>query len=276
VALRIPGLASIAVVALALASACAGGGSNEPSDVATFAPGATGSICGDGGEGALLVTLPLGLVECDLDTGTTTPIITPTEANTFILDPAISPDARLIAYVRQPPPEIVEGRYDAGADLWVANRDGSEPRIVFEHAQPNQLVRFPQWQDDANVLAIVQEISMEGGLTTVVYTLQRINIESGERTRLLDDVLSFTVAPDGERVAYARLSRPFGETFAAVNLDGSDDVTLVDPSENLAPFNFPRYSPDGGVGCAGNVGPDRPRRARQPAARWPATGHLDG
>ena len=87
--------------------------------------------------------------------------------NTFLLDPAISPDGERLVYVVQPPPKIEAGVYDAGSDVWVANRDGSDAHVVFEHAQPNQLIRFPQWQDDAKILAVVQEIGPVNGVTTV-------------------------------------------------------------------------------------------------------------
>ena len=166
-------------------------------------------------------------------------------ANAFILDPAVSPDGTKLAYIHQPPPEIIDDRYDAGSDLWVADRDGGNARPVYEHAVPSQLVRFPQWLDDTHILAIVQEPEVRDGISTIVYALQDIDISTGERQPVREDVLAFTISPDGQRVAYARLDRAFGETLDAVDLDGSDFVTLVPKEQDLAPFNSPRYAPDG-------------------------------
>jgi Tol biopolymer transport system component len=157
----------------------------------------------------------------------------------------VAPAGDRVAYIRQPPPVVIDNRYDAGSDLWVAARDGSKSHAVYTHDTPNQLVRFPQWLDDATLLAVIQVIDQEGGVTSVTYTLQRIDVATGARERILDDVVSFTVAPDGSRIVYAKLSTQTGETLAAVGLDGSDPATLVPVEENLAPFNFPRFSPDG-------------------------------
>lgn len=212
-----------------------------------FACALTFAACAGGGsgDGSLILTQADGIYEIDLESGNATPLIVPEVANTFLLDPTVSPNGQTIAYIVQAPPVIADGSYDAGTDLWIANRDGSDARVLFEHTEPNQVVRFPQWGDDAHVFAIIQEVSVGGGVTSVVYTLQRIDVATGERERVLDDALSFTVTPDASRVAYAKLSRETGETLAAVNVDGTDAETLVPVTENLSPFNSPRYSPDG-------------------------------
>jgi Tol biopolymer transport system component len=216
------------------------------------------------GEGSLIISKPEGLVEYNIKSGRETPLITPDTASTFILDPAISPDGARIAYIVQPPPTITNicaaatptpppgtragsgcGVYDAGSDVWVANRDGSDPHVVYAHGQPNQLVRFPQWQDDGTILFVAQEIAVVNGVTTVSYVLERIPAAGGARTRVIEDVLAFGMSPDRKRLAYARLAPQTGETLNAVDVDGANEVTLVGIDQNLSPFNVPRYSPDG-------------------------------
>ena len=230
----------------ASAAACSsgsgsGGASKTPGAVATKPAGGKPSS----GAGSLILSKLTGLVEYSIRSGTEKPLITPSTDNTFLLDPAISPDGKRIVYIVQPPPKIDAGKYDAGSDLWVANRDGRDPHAVFTHAQPNQLVRFPQWQGDNTILVVVQEIGPKDGVTTVSYVLERIDAAGGARTNVLSDVLSFGLSPDGKRLAYARLARRTGETLNAVDIGGTNDVTLVGIDENLSPFNVPRYSPDG-------------------------------
>ena len=107
-------------------------------------------------------------------------------------------------------------------------------------------MRFPRWLDDNTVMAIVQEIRTADGVSQVVYTLQRFDISSGERERVLDDVLQFDISPDGERIVYAKLGIGVGETLEIVDVDGSSNArTLVPVEELIAPFNTPRFSPDG-------------------------------
>ncbi len=254
-------LAGVAVLASCGSDGNDGGASPSPGGaLPTRVAGGTPAS----GEGSLIISKPEGLVEYNIKRGRETPLITPDTPSTFFLDPAISPDGARIAYIVQPPPAITNicgsatptpppgaragsgcGLYDAGSDVWVANRDGSDPHVVYAHAQPNQLVRFPQWQDDDTILFVAQEIAVVNGVTTVSYVLERIPAGSGARTRVIEDVLAFGMSPDRKRLAYARLAPQTGETLNAVDVDGTNEVTLVGIDQNLSPFNVPRYSPDG-------------------------------
>jgi Tol biopolymer transport system component len=175
----------------------------------------------------------------------TKPLIKRDDPNTFLLDPSVSPDNTLIAYVSQPPPRVVGGRPDRGSDLWVAKRDGSNPHAVFTHVTPNQLVSSPQWEDSTHLLAAVQEITQQNGTTNVIYNLERIEVATGVRAVVLNDVLAFGLSPNRKRVVYAHLAHPSGETLEAVDLAGGTPITLIDLSQNLQPFNSPRFSREG-------------------------------
>jgi Tol biopolymer transport system component len=230
----------LALVA-ALAISCGGGGKNGES-----ASNGGSSNAGASRDGSLIITRPDGLYEFTIKSGDSKILVPMQEANSFVLDPAVSPSAGQIAYVVQPPPQVVEGRYDAGSDIWIANRDGSNPRMVFQHEEPNQLVRYPHWFDEKTLFAIIQVIDQEDGLTKAVYTLQRINVETGERSVVLQDVLSFDLSPDRSRIVFARLEASTGETLQAVDIDGAGNPTeVVAVSQNLQPFNSPNYSSDG-------------------------------
>lgn len=234
------------VTIVVLAAACGGGGGGGPSALPSGAA-ATKPAAGkpSSGSGSLIISKPAGIVEYSIKSGSEKLLIQPETDNTFLLDPAISPDGKRIVYIVQPPPKIDAGKYDAGSDLWVADRDGSDPHVVFTHAQPNQLIRFPQWQDDNTILVVMQEIGLQNGVSTVAYVLERIPAAGGERTKVVSDVLAFGLSPDSKRLAYARLAPQTGETLNAVDLDGTNDVILVGIDQNLSPFNVPRYSPDG-------------------------------
>lgn len=197
------------------------------------------------GEGSLLIANLNAIVERNLKSGEQRNLLTLTEPNSFVLDPAVSPDGTQVAFIKQPPAKIVEGRFDAGSDLWVMGRDGSEPHLVFEHAQPNQLVRFPRWEDNANILAIVQEIHTEADLTRVVYTLERIDVASGQRQIVLEDILAFDISPDGQRLVYAKLLPQVGESLQVSDLAGASLIEIIGLDQLLAPFGYPRFSPDG-------------------------------
>ena len=224
------------------AASCGGGGDESES-----APPIEGyNLVGPSREGSLIITRPDGLYEFTIANEELTPLIPVTEPNSYVLDPALSPEATRIAYVVQPPPQIIDGRYDSGSDIWIADRDGSNARMLYKHEEPTQRVRSPRWLDENTVLAIIQVIERENNVGRVLYTLQRIDVTTGERTTLRDDVLAFDISPDRKRIVYARLAVTTGETLHAVDIDGiSNPVELVAVDESLAPFNSPDFSPGG-------------------------------
>lgn len=231
----------LAIIALALIAAACGG----PGDGASGGDGAS-VVSSERGDGKLIYSDPGGLYELDLATGSGRYLIT-AEPNTFLLDPDVSPGGDAIAYTVQPPPVVEGGVYDAGSDIWIASRDGSGARPLIEHEQPNQLLRYPRWQDDEHILAVVPQIVTREGVTSVSYTLQRFNIATLARETLLEDVLTFAVAPDGSEIAYARLSPQTGESLGGLSLADGTDSTLVGADQQVAPFYSIRYSPDGSL-----------------------------
>lgn len=230
-----------AIVIAALLVACGGGTNSGGKTSPVGTPGRDGAP----GPGSLILTRAKGIAEFDLSSHDEKIVIPQPTADTFLLDPAVSPDGSSLAYVVQPPPKVQGTTYDAGSDLWIAQRDGAGSHAVFTHTAPNQLVRFPQWLDVGHLLAVVQEPAQAKGTTTVVYVLERIDIATGERTQLIQNVLSFGLSPDRSRVAYSELSPGGGESLKSAALDGSGAVTIVGPDQDLLPFNAPRYSPDG-------------------------------
>ena len=218
------------------------GESGGGGDGGTVAPGPT---LAEPGEGSLIISYLNAILERDLETGEETTLVDTDVPSSFLLDAAPSRDGARITYIVQPPAEIIDGRFDAGSDLWVMNRDGSEQRSVFEHVDPNQLVRFPRWEGAEHILAIVTEVATEEGITRVLYTLQRFDVATGERERVLENVLSFDISPDGERLVYSEFVQEAGEVLAASDASGGGEVTLVGQEQFLQPFGYPRFSPDG-------------------------------
>jgi Tol biopolymer transport system component len=196
--------------------------------------------------GKLIYSRPDAIVELDVASGEMVELLRAETPTSFLLDPAVSDNNRQLAYVMQPPAQIIDGRYDAGTDLWVANRDGTGARMVYRHTQPNALVRFPRWTPDGDIVAIIQQIEEVDGIAQVAYTVQRLDPESGQLTKLLDDAYAIAVSPDGSRIAYAKPLADGNQRLEEAPLDGSSaPAVLVEPSENLLPFNSPVYSPDG-------------------------------
>jgi Tol biopolymer transport system component len=239
--MRVPLVAvfSIAVLGAAVAS-CGGGGGKGGGGAGGTAQ--TASPVGSTGPGSIIVTRAASIGAYDLSTGRGSALIKPESAGDTLVDPAVSRDGSRIAYVVLAPPER---NFDAGSDLWVANRDGSGQRLVYKHDTPNQQVRLPRWSDGDHVLAVVQEPAVKNGFSTFVFTLERIAMADGTREKLADNILAFDLSPDGAHGVYAQTSANTGETLATGDAAGGNLTTIIGLDQNLQPFNSPRYSPDG-------------------------------
>lgn len=192
----------------------------------------------------LLVTRPTeGIFELNPDTGESARLI-PAGSSTFLFDASVSPAARQIAYVVQPPAKVEGGNYDSGYDLWVAQRDGSGARQVMEHEQPNQLLRYPQWIDEGRLLFIMTETIAPRGTAIVLYKLIEFNINTGERIVRSDNALSFGLSADRTRVAYSELSQAHpGHGLVILDLETGVAAPVEIPPPYFQSIEHPRPSP---------------------------------
>ena len=216
--------AAIAILAISLA-ACGGGGSADS----------------DGAGGTLLyTTLEGSLRTMDVASGDDAPFLEPPVEGGRLFYPAVSPGSERIAYVAQGPLSGAAGATDGGMDIWVAAADGSEAVMVFRHTSQNQQVLYPQWQGDGAILAIIQEQGA-GGIT---FQLQRIDLATGERVRLADDIFGFAASRDGQRLALVVLTSSGLEMHIA-GPDAEDAVPFLTPKDGVSPYGYPQFSPDG-------------------------------
>ncbi|MBI5285234.1 MAG: PD40 domain-containing protein [Chloroflexi bacterium] len=206
---------------------------------------------GDGGKGRLLFGQSEGIVEYTLDGGAEKLLIAPIGGNNITLrDPALSPDGKRLAYLHAFPLRSRDKKFDASTDLWIANRDGSDAHAGYAHDTFNQLVLFPAWLDNQHVLAIVRVSPDAMSLNGVVYTLERIDVGTGERKRLLTDVLDFGLSRDRTQIVYSQYAPgvPARLMLADIDTAGGDisnGRSLVSGDQHLWPFTSPRFSPDG-------------------------------
>jgi Tol biopolymer transport system component len=220
------GLVIAALVLAFVASACGGSASEEP--VLLF--GDTEGIISqpiDGSDYAILLPVP-------------------SRTDTF-RDPALSPDGRLIAYIHVPPYKRSSGGYlDAHADLWVANRDGSEPRMVYEHTRPTETLVSPTWLDETTILAqTTYRVDPTKVGSPNERALLRIDIATGERTEVLTKVIEFALSPDRSRVAFTAIKSIEEQPIYIASFDGQEPVVLVDASSGLGGFSGLVFAADG-------------------------------
>ena len=215
-------VAAAAILSVWLLAACGGGGGKAISD-------------------HLLVVRQAGIVELALSTGDEHLLLENPEGS-LLVEPALSPDRRTIAYVRQLNPIVVPGeRAELGFDLFFANRDGSNQHVVAEHQQPNDEIRAPSWFPDGRRLLVNTERLVNAQFQTDVEVL---DVATGQRTVVAQGALRPAVSHDGQRVVFVRQDASLVETLWMANADGSDAHVIAGPDDALGGFNSPRFSPD--------------------------------
>jgi Tol biopolymer transport system component len=219
----------LALASLAVAVACGGGSS------------------GDDGEpqpqltDRLLVVRDTGIFELSLATNEELPLLLDTP-EALLADPAVSPDGTQIAHVR-----LLQGvaqpgeQADFGADLYVADRDGSNPRLLYLHQVRGELARGPRWTPDGNLLFSVERFETDHFVTQVLL----LDMASGETTVLVENAVQPAISPDGTRIAYAAIDDQGLQSLWVANADGSGPRLLLGPDQGLGIILSPRFSPDG-------------------------------
>jgi Tol biopolymer transport system component len=199
---------------------------------------------GDDGPGVLLIGSNDGIVEYDLETASQRVIVPRPDATTNLGDPAVSPDGETVAYVVHLPLRSTDSVIDVSSDLWLVDRDGSEPRRLIEHAVPNESWDFPQWMDDTHLLVVKRNQADATDPATARYSLQAIDVESGITLEILPGVDRFGLSRDREHLAYTRLLAD-GRTLNVVEVGQANPVELIASDHQLTLFGTPSFSPDG-------------------------------
>jgi dipeptidyl aminopeptidase/acylaminoacyl peptidase len=161
-----------------------------------------------------LLVVGLALVACGptktTDAHTTAPTITRaevarTDALTVemivdareVVDVAVSPDGRRVAYVVRTPPEASEGIAYARSVIWLVPRTGGAPRqLTASDASSSS----PTWTPDGKSIGF--RSSRDGDSHRQVYVMP---VDGGEPHRVTDaeaSVSHFEWSPDGTKVAY--------------------------------------------------------------------------
>jgi Tol biopolymer transport system component len=175
-----------------------------------------------------------------------------------LLDPAVSPDGRLLAFaVQQPAASRPGGGIDYGSDIYIANRDGTDQRLVIEHAALAEFLREPVWLPDGGGLLFT--VRGQDALGNRRVGIERYDLASGERRLVFQDASKVDVGTDGSTVVYVH-EDPLTQQEQLV-VDGIESRTrrpLLPRQPSVALLTSPVLSPDGRqVAFAAADGPPR-------------------
>jgi Tol biopolymer transport system component len=161
----------------------------------------------------------------------------------YIRDPAVSPDGRMIAFSRQLAAATTSGKIDYGSDLYVANREGGGERILIAHAQVGESYQSPVWLPNGKSLLYAALGQDSAGQADI--RLEEVDLGSGERRRVIADAFAPALSPDGKTLAYISSAGTF-ERPMLYHLDTGESEQCAHYDRTLIFFFSLAWSSDGG------------------------------
>jgi Tol biopolymer transport system component len=142
----------------------------------------------------------------------------------------------------------------SGADLMLANGDGSNAHVFAERDAANTVLETPQWAASGRVYYTVRRVTNGRETQSIVR-----QVEGGQPELLADNAYDPAISPDESTLIYVRSTRAGQAMYRKTLGDASDGCELI--SDQVFQYlSLPRISPDGkrvALGGSGepNMGP---------------------
>ncbi len=136
-----------------------------------------------------------------------------------------------------------------GSDIWTVDVDGSNVRRLVEHERENVFFSSPIIDPTGNVLyfqrraAVVQNGTYVGNEDSI----ERLELNTRQRTRVVERASDPTLAPDGRTLVYVRIVDGAPQGLWRVGTDGSDPRPFFSVPDTWLYLQTPRFAPDGSV-----------------------------
>jgi Tol biopolymer transport system component len=128
----------------------------------------------------------------------------------------------------------------SGADLMLANADGSDAHPFAERDAPNTVLEAPEWMPSGRVYYTIRRVTAQGRETQSIGR----QLEGGQPETLMDNAYSPAVSPDESTLIYIRSTRTGQQMMKKSLGDAGDGCELV--SDQVFQYlSLPRVSPDG-------------------------------
>ena len=220
------------LVAVFLTSVCGGAGS--PSSSGSAAPGV-------GTQATFIIANPGGLSALD-DAGRFLGKIVQLPDQSAPSTPVLHPSRTAIAFSLTQQPDPKRG---FGSDIYTVNLDGTGLKSVLLHEDNNVFYASPRFDASGNVLyvhrraAIIQNGTYAGNDDAIV----RVDLRTGQSTRILKDGADPTISPDGKMIVYVHLKDSQIDALWRADIDGSNPGPFLKGRDSFWYLQAPRFSP---------------------------------
>lgn len=238
--LRAAGARRLAIVPLLALLALAGQAAASPA----AQPGPTGTLL-----------IPRETVPAIVDAGSGEERPIPIEGEGVVASVSWSPDRQYIAVSRatRPPGHVLFGQ-----DIEIFDSAGGAPLVTVLRDRAGVILDTPTWLPNGQALVFER---YEFVRLEPAWSIERINADGSERTVVVENGRSPSLAPDGNTLAFVRARG--GDALLITDLGGGEARAIV-PSGRFLVIGAPRYSPDGSWIAFPSVANPRPEPTRSP------------
>ncbi|HEV8535570.1 MAG TPA: hypothetical protein VGR87_07610 [Candidatus Limnocylindria bacterium] len=197
---------------------------------------------GVGFQAAFVLANPAGLLALD-DAGHTLGRIVDLPALSAPATPVLHPSRKSIVFALTPQADPKTG---FGSDLYSVNLDGTNLHALVKHEADNVFYASPRFESTGNVLyfhrraAIVQGGSFIGNEDSI----ERLDLRTNERKRLIKDGADPAVSPAGDQIVYVHLTQGWPDGLWAANVDGSSPRPFFRTTDAWWYLQSPRFAPN--------------------------------
>jgi Tol biopolymer transport system component len=158
--------------------------------------------------------------------------------------PVLHPSGKSLVFALTGQPN---NRTGFGSDLYSVNLDGTGYKPLVQHEGDNVFYASPRFDSTGDILyfhrraAIVQNGAYIGNEDSI----ERLNLKTGDRKRLLTDGADPTISPAGDRLVYVHLNQGYPEAIWTANIDGSNARPYFKTKDTWWYLQTPRFAPKG-------------------------------
>jgi Tol biopolymer transport system component len=198
---------------------------------------------GIGLQASFVLANPAGLLALDAG-GHSIGRIVDLPAQSAPATPVLHPSGKSIVFAFTGQPDKTRG---FGSDLYTVNLDGTGYKPIVQHESDNVFYASPRFDKTGNILyfhrraAIIQNGSYVGNEDS----LERLDLRTGERKRLLMDGADPTISPSGDRIVYTHLTQGYPDAIWTADIDGSNPHPYFKTKDTWWYLQTPRFAPSG-------------------------------
>jgi len=221
----------VAVVGLLVAlTAC----DSTPKPSPSIAPGV-------GAQASFVLANPAGLLALD-DAARTLGRIVDLPPQSAPSTPSLDPSRRALVFAITQQPDPKRG---FGSDIYTVNLDGTGLRPLLLHESDNVFYASPRIDGSGNVLYFHRRAALivNGSFAGNDDAIERLDLRTGERKRLVKDGADPAISPDGRTLIYVHLKDGQVDNLWRADIDGSNPGPLFKTKDAFFYLQAPRFAP---------------------------------